>query len=148
MKLFINSGLWSKHRLKKFNRVRRFKKIHFFSEIFCADDKIVDPRMLTNSEGHSSREFSTERPTPSDLILWRTALKDLTSDTYTLQSPVGPFLQMPCTVTGWLISKDETRLYCQKPDNILDVYMKHGQIMRQQKFIKQGNTPALPNSQT
>ena len=72
--------------------------------------------MLTDCKGRSSRDFSTERPTPSDLTLWRTTLMDLTSDTYTLQSPLGPFLQL-------------------------------GQPTRQQKFIRQGNTPTLSTAQ-
>ena len=126
MELFINSSLWSKHHLIILNRMRRFKKIHSLSEALCADGKTVDPRMLTNCEGRSSWEFLTERPTPSDIALWRTALMDLTSVTYALQSPLGPLLQMPSTTTGWLISADHTCLYCRLPNGSLDVYTQHG----------------------
>ena len=90
MELFINSGLWSKRRLIIRNRVRRFKNIHFFSEILCSDRKTIDPRMLTNNKGHSSRDFLTERPTSSALALWRTVLRTLPL-TLTLSShPLGP----------------------------------------------------------
>ena len=140
MELFIDSGY-----LIILNRVDEDKNIQFFSEIFCVDGRTVDPRMLTKKEGRSSREVSIECPTPSDIALWCTALKDFTSDTYTLQLLAGPFLQIPCTATGWLISADKTRLYHQLSVDSLNVYIKHGRTMRQQKFTKKGNAPTLPS---
>ena len=147
MELFINSGLWAKHHLIILNRVRRFKNIYFFLEALCAGGKPVDPAMLINCKGRSSRAFSTEHPTLSNLTLWRTALKDLISDTYTLQSLLGPFLQMPSTNTCWQISADNTRLYRRLPNGSLGVYTKHGQTTRQRKFVRQGNTPTLSTAQ-
>ena len=99
--------------------------------------------MLTSCEGHSSGEFSIERPTPSDIALWCTALKSLTSITYTLPSPLGPFLQMPSTTTSWQISADHTRLYRLLPNGSADEYVPHGRPTRQQKFSRQGNIPTL-----
>ena len=104
--------------------------------------------MLTNCKGRSSQDFLTERSTPIDITLWCTALKDLASDTYTLQSPLlGPFLQMPSTTTSWLISADDTRLYRRLPNGSLVVYTTHVQTTRQRKFIRQGNTPTLSTAQ-
>ena len=103
--------------------------------------------MLTICEGRSSQEYSIERPTPSGIALWCTALKDLISAIYTLQSPLGPLLQILSTTTCWLISADDTRLYRHFSNGSLDVYTKHGRTTRQRKFIRQENTPTLSTTQ-
>ena len=103
--------------------------------------------MLTSCKGHSSREFLIERPTPSDIALWCTALKSLTSVTYTLPSPLGPFLQIPSTTTSWQISADHTCLYRSLPNGSLDVYTQHGRPTRQRKFIRHGSIPTLYSTQ-
>ena len=143
MELFLNSGLWLKQQLIILNRMRRFKKIHQFSESLCKEGKIINQTMLTSCEGHSSGEFSIERPRLSDIALWCTALKSLTSVTYTLPSPLGPFLQMPSTITSWKISADHTRLYRLLPNGSADVYVPHGRTTRRQKFSRQRNIPPL-----
>ena len=146
MELFLNSGLWSKQQLIILNRMRRFKKIHQFSEYLCTDGKTINPTMLISCKGHSSRKFSIERPTPSDIALWCTVLKSLTSVTYTLPSLLESFLQMPSTTTSWQISADHTRLYRLLPNGSADVYAPHGRTTREQKFIRQKNisTPSIP----
>ena len=79
LQVFLDSGLFSKKKIKILQRVRRFKKVHFLSDALCADGRTVRPDMLTGSEVYSRRDFSRERPTKPDLELWCHALRSITS---------------------------------------------------------------------
>lgn len=63
MDMFLDSGLFLRDTMKILNRVRRFKTVLLLSDILCADDKTVNPCMLSLSAGVSSRKFSLDKPT-------------------------------------------------------------------------------------
>ena len=69
IEVFIDSGLYSKRQIEILQRVRRFKKAHFLSDILCADGCTVRPDMRTNVEIHSHRVFLLERPSQQIRIL-------------------------------------------------------------------------------
>ena len=100
--MFIESGLFSRKQIQILQRVRRYKKAHFFSDTLCADGRTVRPDMLTNAEVHSHRVFSLEHPTKGDFNLWRHALRSITSLQLTIEQPLGPYLVLPHNTDGWL----------------------------------------------
>ena len=81
-------------------RARRFKKVHFLSDILCTNGKTVNPCMLSTSAGMSSWEFSIEKPTRDNLATWRTALRNITSSQLTLETPLGRYLVKPHNDVG------------------------------------------------
>ena len=122
--MFIDSGLYSKRQIEILQRVRRFKKAHFLSDILCADGCTVRPDMRTNEEIRSHRVFSLERPTRFDFDLWRQALRDTTSSQYTLESPLGCYLVLPHNADDWFASDNESKLFRKLDDGKFDVYSK------------------------
>ena len=60
MDIFVSSKLYSTSKLGDLQRVRRFKCVHFLSDVLCADGCTVRPDILTNSTVRSSRTFSLE----------------------------------------------------------------------------------------
>ena len=71
IEVFVESGLYSTRQIEILQRVRRFKKAHFLSDILCADGCTIRPDVRTNKEVHSHCVFSLERPTRLDFDLWR-----------------------------------------------------------------------------
>ena len=107
-----------------FQRVRCYKRAHFFSDILCADGRTVRPDMLTNAEVHSRRVFSRERPTRGDFDLWCHALRSITSMQLTIEPPLGLYLVSPHNTDEWLATEDESSLFLKKEDGNVDVYTK------------------------
>ena len=106
MDVFLDSGLFNKATIKVLQRVQRFKKVHFLSNILCTDGKTVNPCMLSQCAGVSSREFSIEKPTKGNIRKWKDALRNITSAQHTLESPLGKYLVMPHNDAGWYASAD------------------------------------------
>ena len=55
MNVFLDSSLFDKATIKVLQQVRRFKKVHFLSDILCTNGRTVKPCMLSQCAGVSSR---------------------------------------------------------------------------------------------
>ncbi len=94
-----------------FNRVRKFHQIYFVSQLTLCDGRTIHPCFLTNiTTQQSTMTFPTERPTTNDFTLWNSTLRQLTSPSLTLPSPLGPFIRLPYTHTQWLTNPARTQL--------------------------------------
>ena len=71
----------------------------------------------------------------------------INSATYTLQSPVRPFLKLLNNKTSWFTNTDDTQLSHQLSDESFNIFSRHGQTMRQQIFIKEGSLQNLLSCQ-
>ena len=75
---------------KGFNRVRRYKKVMFLSQIVCSDGFTLLPSMLTREEGTNSLlTFSREEPCADDFEDWENGLKLILSPSLHLTPPLG-----------------------------------------------------------
>ena len=81
MECFLLCGVFTIDQLRTLNRVRKYKKVHFLSEILLCDGRMVKPSMMNQHEGHSTRIYSRERPRRKDLDLRCSALREITSPT-------------------------------------------------------------------
>ena len=133
MQVFLDSGLFSKKKIKILQRVCRFKKVHFLSDALCADGCSVRPDMLTGSEVYSHRDFLQEPPTNLDLEFWFHALGSITSMQLTLEFPLGPYLVLPHNTEMWFTTDDESELFLKREDGTVDVYTRStgGRVTRQ-----------------
>ena len=94
-----------------FNRVRKFHQIYFVSQLTLCDGKNIHPCFLTNiTTQRSTMTFPKECPTADNFALWNSTLRQLTSPSLTLPSPLGPFIRLPYTHTQWLTNPARTQL--------------------------------------
>ena len=63
MDVLIDSNLFSVSELTTLQCVRRHKKVHYLSDILCADGRSVLRDMISNAIVSSSRTFSLKKPT-------------------------------------------------------------------------------------
>ena len=122
MDILVSSKLYTTSELGDLQRVRRFKCVHFLSDVLCADGCTVRPDMLTNQTVSSSRAFSLERPTKNDFDLWRHALRQLSSSQFTLERGLGDYLIQPHNHDGWFCSPDKSTLYQESESGSISVY--------------------------
>ena len=122
MDIFVSSKLYTTSKLGDLQRVRRFKCVHFLSDILYSDGCTVCPDMLTNLKVPSSRTVSLERPTKNDFDLWRHALCQITSSQYTLERVLGDYLIQPHNHDGWFYSLDKSTLYHESETGDISVY--------------------------
>ena len=63
MDVLVDSNLFSVPELMTLQCVRRHKKVHYLSDILCADGRSVQRDMVFDTFVSSSRPFSLEKPT-------------------------------------------------------------------------------------
>jgi hypothetical protein len=68
--------------------------------------------MLTDLPGHSnSHEFPTQRPTPADLVIWKTAQRKLSSNFLILVVKLQEYISPPHLLPLWLLNDLGTTLH-------------------------------------
>ena len=83
----------------------------------------VDPSVLDNREGNSTRIFSREKPRPTDVAnLWLTAIRRITSPYLILRTPLGQHLREPPGHQKWFSSMDESKLFHELEEDRWAVY--------------------------
>ena len=107
-------------RIKKFtqsdlvslNIMRMHKKVIHTSDITLCDGKTIKSEMLTNSPGHSdTHKFPIQRPSQADLILWRMALRMISSNFLVLTVPLQGYVLYPHNLPQWMINDDGSILH-------------------------------------
>ncbi len=68
--------------------------------------------MLTNIPGQSGmHKFPTQRPTPSDLELWKRALRQISSKSFVLTVQLQEYINKPHEMLLWTTNADESILH-------------------------------------
>ncbi len=74
MSEFVKAG-YTKADLLSLNVMRMHKMVIHLSDIVRCDGKTIKPSMLSASAGMSdAHKFPLQRPMPTDMALWKTAL--------------------------------------------------------------------------
>jgi hypothetical protein len=85
--------------------MRMHKKVIHKSDIVLCDGKTIKAEMLMDLPGHSySHKFSTQRPTPAELVIWKTALHKLSSDFLVLMVKLQEYISPPHLLPLWLLT--------------------------------------------
>ena len=93
MECFIDRGVYGNTNLGILNRDRKYKKVHSLTDILQYNGKTVDPEMLLLQQTNivSTRQFSIEKGTKKDKVLWGQALYAITSPVFTIQDSMYDF---------------------------------------------------------
>lgn len=88
------------------NRVHKFSKVYFMSQILHGDGKTVQSHKVHRHEQpQSTMRFPIEQPTAQDFWLWKSALQLLTSPRLHWSLPSGALLQVPYEKAYWLTNE-------------------------------------------
>ena len=92
--------------------MRMGKKVIHKSDIVLCDGRIIKAEMLTGSSGHSDyHKFPTQRPTTTNLIIWNTAIRRLSSAFLVLTVKLQEYIGTPHSSPLWLIDNLGTTLH-------------------------------------
>ena len=94
MYLFDRLG-YSSDSMEILNRCRRFHCVHSLADILRADGKTIDPVVISSQPGESTRLFSWEQPTQSDLRFWCTTIKSVVRRTIPTLTTIGNYISAP-----------------------------------------------------
>ena len=93
------------------------------ANIIRCDGVTVDPSVLDNREGISTRTFSREKPCQTDVAnLWGDAIRRITSPDLTLRNPLGCHLRMPPRHQQWFSTMNESKLFHELEEERWAVY--------------------------
>ena len=122
--MFIYNGAYDITDLVILNQGRKHKKVHSLADILHCDCKTVDPEMFLRQQTKiiSTRQFSIEKPTKKDKVLWRQALYVITSPNLTIQDSIGDFLHSPHRQLWWFYSEDTCKIYYERVDGHYKLY--------------------------
>eukprot|EP00956_Cyclotella_meneghiniana_P008313 scaffold11103_cov25-Cyclotella_meneghiniana.AAC.3 len=123
MYLFDRLG-YSSDSMEILNRCRRFHCVHSLADILRADGKTIDPVVMSSQPGESTRLFSWEQPTQSDLRFWCTTIKSVVPRTIPALTTIGNYISTPRRPYKWLASQDKLQVYHLLPDNRFAIYQR------------------------
>ena len=122
MDVLVDSNLFFVPELMTLQCVRRHKKVHFLSDILCADGRSVRRDMVSDTLVSSLRTFSLEKPTGRNFELWVYAIRSLTSSHLALERPLGNYLCKPHNTGDWYASADSSTLVRRLPNGFFESY--------------------------
>ncbi len=132
-----------------FNRVRKFHKVYFISQLTLCDGKTIHPALLTpTNTTQSTMRFPREFPTAADFTLWVGTLRHITSASFTLATPLGHFLRLPYTPTYWKTNSSCSQLVLTSQHSY-DVYLPSHTTTttrRSKLYEKSTTTERLPDT--
>ena len=106
MSEFVRAG-YAKADLLSLNIVRMHKMVIHLSDIVRCDGKTIKQSILSASAGVSdAHKFPLQRPTPTDIVLWMTALRRISSEFYTLTLPLQEYISTKHSKPTWRLSNN------------------------------------------
>jgi len=88
------------------------KMVIHLSDIVRCDGKTIKQSMLSASVGMSeAHKFPVQRPTPTDMNLWTTALRQKSSEFYVLTVPLQEYTSLHHTKPTWRLSQNRDILH-------------------------------------
>jgi hypothetical protein len=73
-----HTGIFDWQEQETLNWYRHFKEVHSIGDIVCSNGHTINPNMLTQEAGQSSRDFPLQVPTVPDHKLWLKMIHSLT----------------------------------------------------------------------
>jgi hypothetical protein len=85
------------------NSYRHFKWAHSIGDMVCSNGQTINPTMLTQEVGQSSRDFPLQVPTGPDDMLWLKMIHSLTQAGHRLLNPLGRYIGAPHRPGVWFL---------------------------------------------
>jgi hypothetical protein len=114
------------------NWYRHYKGVHSIGDMACSDQHTINPMILTQQAGQSSRDFPLQVPTGPDHKLWL-KMTPLTQAGYQLMHPLGRYIGAPHRPDVWFLSKTLSSLFFKVDLGGHDVYTLN-QTLRMMRY--------------
>jgi hypothetical protein len=105
MDAVYKTGIFKRREQETLNRYRHFKAVHSIRDMVCSDGHTINPTMLTQEAGQSSRDFPLQVPTGPDHKLWLKMIHSVTHAGHRLLCPLGRYIGTPHRPDEWFLSK-------------------------------------------
>jgi hypothetical protein len=110
-----DTGIFDLREQETLNWYRHFKGVHSIGDMVCSNGHTIDPTMLTQEAGQSSRDFPLQVPTGPDHKLWPKMIHPLTQAGHRLLRPLGRYTSAPHRTDVWFLCETLGSL-CLKVD--------------------------------
>jgi hypothetical protein len=125
MSKFIRVG-YKRTDLLPLNIIRMHKMVIHLSDIVMCDGKTIKRSILSASAGHSkAHKFPVQRPTPTDMNLWTTALQRICSKFYVLTLPLQEYISLKHSKPSWRLSHNGDILHHNIKMNGQDYHVEY-----------------------
>jgi hypothetical protein len=85
------------------NWYRHFKRVHSIGDMVCSNGHTINPTMLTQEAGQSSRDFLLQVLTGPDHKLWLKMIHSLTQVGHSILHPLGRYNGAPHRPDVWFL---------------------------------------------
>ena len=109
MALFVQTKVFDEDQLSVLQRIRHFKGCFYLSQVTACDGKTITKEARTFRRGNDEA-YPYQRPRKIDFDLWVTALREISSSTFTIDKTLGPFIRLPPGDDHWYIDIEDTTL--------------------------------------
>ena len=90
---------------ESFNRVRKFHKVYFTSQLVLGDGCTINPFIFRPQHRTTSlMRFPREQPTATDFKTWKEGLHLLAGQTPSLYPPLGKLIREPYNLSPWTVT--------------------------------------------
>jgi hypothetical protein len=125
MSEFIRVG-YKRTDLLSLNIVRMYKMVIHLSDVVMCDGKTIKRSMLSENVGKlESHKFPVQRPTPTDMNLWITALQRISSEFYVLTLPLQEYISIKHSKPSWQLNQNEDILHHNIKINGQDYHVEY-----------------------
>jgi hypothetical protein len=100
-----DTGIFKRQEQETLNRYRHYKRVHRFGDMVCSNRHTIDPTMLTQEAGQSSRNFPLWVLTGPDHKLWLKMIHSITHAGHRRLHPLGRYIGAPHRPDVWFLSK-------------------------------------------
>jgi hypothetical protein len=117
-----DTGIFDRREKDTLHRYRHFNGVHCIGDMVCSNGLTINPTMITQEAGQSSRDFPLQVPTGPDHKLWLKMIYSLTQAGHRLMCPLGRYIGAPHRPDLWFLSKTLSSLSFKLDSDGHDVY--------------------------
>jgi hypothetical protein len=117
-----NMRIFNRREQETLNQYRHCKRVNSIGDMACSDGQTIDPTMLTQEAGQSSRDFPLQVRTEPDHKLWLKMIHSLTQADHRLLHPLGRYIGAPHRPDEWFLCETLGSLFLKVDSGSHDVY--------------------------
>jgi hypothetical protein len=117
-----DTGIFDRREQETLNWNRHYKGVHSFADMVFSDGHTIDPTMITQEGGQSSRDFPLQVPTGPDHKLWLKMIHSLTQAWHRLMRSLGRYIGAPHMPDVWFVSETSSSLFFKVDSGIHNMY--------------------------
>ncbi len=115
-------GFFDRREQETLNWYRYFKGVHSIGDMVCSNGHTINPTMITQEAGQSSKDFPLQVLPGLDHKLWLKMIHSLTQAGHRLLHPLGRYIGSPHRPDVWFFNETSGSLFFKVDSGGHDVY--------------------------